>query len=60
MFKVLHSGDILGITVETDEDKYKNYIRYGADCWFVSMGESSEPVYDCEELELAYQQHIKG
>lgn len=41
--------------VETDEEGYYRYIRHGADSWTVTMGESDEPVYDCEELEKLFQ-----
>lgn len=30
--------------------------RYGADCWYERMGESTEPVYEAVLLEIAYQQ----
>jgi hypothetical protein len=32
------------------------YTRYGPDCWYIRMGESDEPVYDCEEHEKAFQE----
>lgn len=57
--KILETRPIAGHRVETDEPEYNQYIRYGADCWFVQMGESDEPVYDCKELERAYQEHTK-
>ena len=41
--------------VETDEDDYSSYTRYSKDCWFVRMGESDEPLYDCEEIEKEFQ-----
>ena len=31
------------------------YTRYSADSWTVTMGESDEQVYDCADLEEAYQ-----
>ncbi len=43
--------------METDEDEYFNYIRYGKDAWFNTMGESDEPVYDCEWLEELFQEN---
>ena len=44
--------------VETDEDGYTLYTRYSADNWTVRMGESDESVYDCDELEAAFQAFI--
>ena len=41
--------------VETDDDGYTLYTRYSADNWTVRMGESDESVYDCAELEAAFQ-----
>jgi len=40
----------------TDEG---TYYRYGADSWYFSIGESDEPVYDCEHLEAAFQEFNK-
>jgi hypothetical protein len=31
------------------------YTRYSADSWTVTMGDSEEQVYACEDLEEAYQ-----
>lgn len=41
--------------VVTDEAGYYEYIRHSATCWTRTMGESDEPVYDCEELEALFQ-----
>ena len=41
--------------VTTDEEDYYKYTRYSATNWTVRMGESDEPVYDCEELESMFQ-----
>ena len=41
--------------VETDGGDIYQYTRYGANSWTVRMGESDEQVYDCEELEAAFQ-----
>lgn len=41
--------------IETDEEDYYRYTRYSATNWTVIMGESDEPVYDCEELEAMFQ-----
>lgn len=40
--------------IETDESEFFNYVRYSPDCWMVRMGESDEPMYDCEGLEAAF------
>lgn len=37
------------------EGKYQRFIRYGEDCWQQEYGESWETVYNCTELEAAYQ-----
>ena len=42
--------------VETDEEDYNTYIRHSAKNWGVIMGESEEVVYDCEELEVMFQE----
>lgn len=34
---------------------HENHIRYSADNWVWCIGESTENVYDCKELEGAYQ-----
>lgn len=41
--------------VETNEEYYNRYIRHGENSWTVAIGESDEPVYDCEELESLFQ-----
>ena len=41
--------------VETDEEDYYRYTRYSATNWTVVVGESDEPVYDCEGLETMFQ-----
>lgn len=51
---------VTGERVTTDENEFNEYIRYGADCWYVQMGESDEPVYECRELERLYQEHVKS
>ena len=44
--------------VSTDDEPYPDFIRWSADSWENIMGESSEPIYDCEELEKLYQEHL--
>lgn len=46
------------IYVETNESDCPNYIRYGKDCWIQRMGESDEPLYDCEWIEELFQEEI--
>jgi len=31
------------------------YERHGKDTWYVHMGESSEPIFNCKELEEEFQ-----
>ncbi len=42
--------------VETDGVDFPNYTRYGPNSWMVSMGMSDETVYNCSELEAAFQE----
>ena len=56
--KILEVKEVTSFYVETDEDEYSQYIRYGHDCWMVRMGESDEPIYMCEEIEALYQEYI--
>jgi len=58
--KITDVTPIKGVRVTTDEDEYNEYTRYGPDCWYVQMGESDEPVYECQELERLYQEHTAG
>ncbi len=58
--KILSAEPIAGVSIETDEEEYNCYTRYGPDCWFVRMGESDETFYDCEELEELYQQYVNN
>lgn len=44
--------------VTTDSDELYEYKRYSADNWTVIMGESDEPVYDCEDLEEMFQKWL--
>lgn len=44
--------------VVTDEKPWNVYTRYGPDSWMQRMGESYEPVYECAELEAAFQAFI--
>lgn len=58
--RITEAHKIKGHHVETDETDYNQYTRYGPDCWFVTMGESDEPVYDCEEIEALFQAYIQS
>ena len=49
-------SEIKSVLVETTES---DYTRYSPDNWYVRMGESDEPVYNCDELEAEYQKYIK-
>lgn len=44
--------------VETDDDFYCMYIRYGKGCWMITMGESDELIYNDEELEKLFQDYL--
>lgn len=58
--------EIKGITkaeihfVTTDEGDYYEYTRYSSTNWTVRMGESDEPVYNCEELEDMFQSALES
>lgn len=45
--------------ITTDEGEYNQYVRRGANSWFVYMGESLEPLYDCESIECDFQDLLK-
>lgn len=57
--KITKTQSFEGVRVTTDEEIYNEYTRYSADCWYVTMGESEEPVYECSELERLYQERTK-
>lgn len=48
-----------GITIFTDEEHNNHYTRYDWDSYTVRMGESDEPLYNCEKIEKLYQEYIK-
>jgi hypothetical protein len=50
---------IQAVLVEIDTPEGLQYVRYGPDQWYVSLGESYEPIYDCAELETAYQAYLQ-
>lgn len=53
--KIKKVRKITAHVVETDDDDCPRHTRYGPDSWTVSMGESEERVYECAELEAAFQ-----
>ena len=53
--KILSADECKGVFVETDDEPWSDYRRWGPDNWEVRMGESWEPHYACEEIEAAYQ-----
>lgn len=55
MIKIEAVKEFVAHTIDANGD---TYTRYSSMCWTVTMGESEEPVYNCEELEKAYQNHI--
>ena len=57
--RIIETTPILCISVTTDETKFNEYIRYSVDFWYVKMGESEEPVYECKEIERLYQEYIR-
>ena len=57
--KITSIEKIESFIIKTDEDDYYQYHRYGSDSWFVTMGESEEPVHYCEEIEKLFQEYIK-
>jgi len=45
--------------ITTDEEDYYQYIRHSATNWEVTMGESRESVYPCDDLEVMFQKMLK-
>ena len=60
--KIIDVTPIKVHVIETDstDEFYNQYTRYGADIWFVRMGESDESFYNCEEIEALFQEYIKN
>ena len=54
--KILEITECSSHMVETDEGEFE---RCSADNWMERMGESFEPVYNCEELEVLFQGYVK-
>lgn len=58
MIKEIEKSEIYYVT--TDDEDYNEYIRYSSSRWMVIIGESEEPVYDCDELEEEFQKiHVQ-
>jgi hypothetical protein len=56
IYRVTNVSPIAAEYVEFDgKDRH---IRYAADNWAWCVGESTEAVFDCEELEAAYQEFL--
>lgn len=53
MIKGIEKSEIYYVT--TDDEDYNEYIRYSSSSWMVRIGESEEPIYDCDELEKKFQ-----
>ena len=58
--KITRVESITYTSVETDNQPFSDYVRYAADNWFVWMGDSLEPEYNCTHIEELYQEYIKG
>lgn len=56
--KITEVKQITAHIVETDSKDFPTHTRYGPNSWTVSMGESDEQVYECAELESAFQAFI--
>ena len=56
--KIISAGEAIINYVTTNEPELNSYTRHSPTNWTVVMGESSEPVYDCKEIEALFQAHI--
>lgn len=45
--------------VHTDEE-YNQYVRYSATCWYLETGDDDIRISDCKELEMAFQEFMRG
>ena len=57
--KITSIEPIAGVRVETDEEEYSVYTRWGPRSWTVEMGMSDESVSFPEEIEELYQEFLK-
>lgn len=58
--KITNIAEFKGHHIETDEGEHYQYTRYAPDIWVVRMGESDEPVYDCEGMEALFQEKLRA
>ena len=56
--KIVNVTKSIVFYVETDENELNRYTRHSSENWTVTMGESDEPIYDCEELEKVFQEWV--
>lgn len=56
--KITEVTKVICFFIETDDEYNYMYNRYGANNWTVRMGESDEPLYNCDEIEKLYQEWI--
>lgn len=45
--------------VHTDEE-YNQYVRHSATCWYLETGDDDIRISDCKELEMAFQEFMRG
>lgn len=53
--KIKEVTKIICFLIETDDEYRNEYTRYSEDNWTVRIGESDEPLHNCEEIESLYQ-----
>ena len=59
--KIIEAVPMTVYIIKTDREEFNQYIRYDSDTWFMTMGESDEPMYDdCKEIEKLFQEFIKS
>ena len=56
--KITEVTKVICFFIETDDEDNYMYNRYDANNWTVRMGESDEPLYNCDEIEKLYQEWI--
>jgi hypothetical protein len=56
--KITNATRSIVFYVETDENELNRYTRHSSENWTVTMGESDETVYDCEEMEKLFQEWL--
>jgi hypothetical protein len=58
--KILKAVPDVLVYIETDDPDYPDFLRFSPNSWVQRMGESWEPVYDDQECEEAYQEHLRA